>query len=74
MKQKINTTTLLNTAQAAHHLGLKNPNTLNVWRATKRYIIPYVKVGRLVRYRLEDIDAFLRERTIGKINKEENAE
>ncbi len=34
-------------------------DTLAVWRSTKRYDLPYVKVGRLVRYKLTDIEAFL---------------
>ena len=33
--------------------------TLAVWRATKRYNLPYVKVGRLVRYRRSDITDFI---------------
>ena len=32
---------------------------LAVWRATKRYNLPYVKVGRLVRYRRSDITDFI---------------
>lgn len=33
--------------------------TLAVWRSTGRYDLPYVKVGRLVRYRRADIEAWL---------------
>lgn len=33
--------------------------TLAVWRCTKRVVIPFVKIGRAVRYRPEDIDAFI---------------
>jgi len=32
--------------------------TLSTWRCTKRYPLPYVKVGRLVRYRLTDVEDF----------------
>jgi len=39
--------------------------TLQVWRCTKRYPLPYVKVGRLVRYRTSDLQAFLQSRTMG---------
>jgi len=53
---------LLTTTQAAARLGI-NPNTLGVWRATRRYPLPYIKVGRLVRYRSEAIEAFLQSRT-----------
>lgn len=51
-------------AQAAAFLDVK-PTTLQVWRCTKRYPLPFVKVGRLVRYRQSDLDAFLRSRTQG---------
>ncbi|HUX81496.1 MAG TPA: helix-turn-helix domain-containing protein [Halothiobacillus sp.] len=33
--------------------------TLEVWRCTGRYNLPYVKVGRLVRYPLKGIAEFL---------------
>lgn len=48
---------LLTTKQAAKLLGIQ-PNTLAVWRVTKRHNIPYVKMGRLARYRLADILTF----------------
>jgi len=38
--------------------------TLAVWRATARYPLPYVKVGRNVRYRRGDVAAFLESRTV----------
>ena len=34
--------------------------TLNVWRHTKRYPLPYVMVGTAIRYRREDVIDFLR--------------
>ena len=37
--------------------------TLAVWRSTGRYDLPYVKVGRKVMYRLEDIQSFIEKRT-----------
>ena len=39
------------------------PGTLSVWRCTGRYKIPFIKVGRLVRYRMSDLDAWLKSRT-----------
>ena len=54
---------LLNNEQAANYLGVA-PNSLAVWRATKRYPLPYIKVGRLVKYRRADLDAFLQSRTV----------
>ena len=59
MSPPIEAVTLLNDAQAARVLGLTNPKTLAVWRSTKRYNIPYVKYGRIVRYRPKDLHAFL---------------
>lgn len=48
--------------QAACALGVKT-STLAVWRSTGRYKLPYLKVGRLVRYRLADLAEFLARRT-----------
>lgn len=39
------------------------PGTLGVWRSTGRYGIPFIKVGRKVRYRLADLQAWLESRT-----------
>jgi excisionase family DNA binding protein len=55
---------LFNTQFAAQYLGV-TVSTLEVWRSTKRYPLPYVKVGRLVKYRRADLDAFLESRTVG---------
>ena len=59
------TESLLTQEQAAEILGV-TPGTLSVWRCTKRYNIPYIKVGRLVRYRKSVLDAFLDLRTHGE--------
>ena len=50
--------------EAADYLGIK-PQTLCSWRCTRRYNLPFIKVGRLVRYRPEDVEAFLESRTMG---------
>lgn len=55
---------LRDTAFAAQYLGVKPP-TLDIWRCTKRYPLPFIKVGRLVRYRQSALDAFLLSRTQG---------
>ncbi|MDP7142707.1 MAG: helix-turn-helix domain-containing protein [Alphaproteobacteria bacterium] len=47
---------LLTTQQVSKILGV-SVGTLAVWRTTKRYNLPYVKSGRLVRYREEDVQA-----------------
>lgn len=54
---------LLTPRQVAEILGV-TVETLNVWRATKRYNLPYTKIGHLVRYRSQDVEAFIQERTI----------
>lgn len=55
---------LLNTEQAAAYLGVTS-RTLEVWRCTKRQAIPYIKVGRLVKYRKTELDQWLARQTIG---------
>jgi hypothetical protein len=53
---------LLDEKAAADPLQLA-PGTLSVWRSTGRYRIPFVKVGRRVRYRRADLEAWLASRT-----------
>jgi len=53
---------LLNEQQAARTIDV-TPGTLSVWRSTGRYNLPFIKVGRKVRYRRADLDAWLESRT-----------
>ena len=53
---------LLDERAAAALLNIA-PGTLSVWRSTGRYRIPFVKVGRRVRYRRSDLEAWLVSRT-----------
>lgn len=39
-----------------------SPGTLSVWRSTGRYNLPFLKVGRKVRYRRADLLAWLEKR------------
>jgi predicted site-specific integrase-resolvase len=55
--------TLITPQKAAQMLGIA-PQTLAVWRCEKRYGLAYVKVGARVRYRVSDIERFLRKRTL----------
>lgn len=55
---------LYTTKQAAARLDVSE-NTLTVWRCTKRYNLPYLKIGRNVRYTGEALDKFLKSRTVG---------
>lgn len=52
----------LDTIEAAKYLGVA-PATLQVWRSTGRYCIPFLKIGGRVRYRLSDLDNWLKSRT-----------
>lgn len=51
------TAALLTPQDVADRLGVST-TTLATWRCTKRYPLTYVKIGRLVRYRVTDVDAF----------------
>jgi excisionase family DNA binding protein len=55
------TSPLLTEAQAAAYLGVK-PTSLLVWRSTGAHRIPFVRVGRLIRYRQADLDAWIASR------------
>lgn len=48
----------MNQQQAAEYLGT-TVGTLNTWRNTGKNKIPYFKWGRCIRYRKEDLDAFV---------------
>lgn len=54
---------LLGEAEAAEMLGVRK-NTLATWRHLGRYSLAYVKIGRSVRYRLADLQAFIAARTV----------
>jgi excisionase family DNA binding protein len=62
--QKIAPSGLMTTEQAAEYLAVK-PATLQVWRSTNRKKLTYVKVGGQVRYRRQDLDAFITENLHG---------
>jgi excisionase family DNA binding protein len=55
---------LLNREQAAEYLGVR-PQTLSSWACLGRYELPFIKVGRLIRYRKGDLDAWLETRRVG---------
>lgn len=46
-------------------LGVKT-ETLSVWRSTGRYGLPYLKIGRLIKYRVSDLAEFLANSTTTK--------
>jgi len=52
---------LLDDKAAAAMLDV-SPGTLSVWRSTGRYNLPFLKIGRKVRYRRADLDAWMAKR------------
>ena len=56
-------TPLLSRRQAAEYLGVKE-QTLANWITTGRYRLPCVKVGRLAKYRMADLEQFIAARTV----------
>ena len=55
---------LLTTEEAAAYLKLK-PNTLERWRSQYPHRLPFVKIGRTVKYRKEYLNAFVSENRQG---------
>jgi excisionase family DNA binding protein len=54
---------LLTQEEAADFLNVK-AHTLSIWRSTGRHELPYVKVGRAVRYRRSDLEKWLAKNTV----------
>jgi len=57
---------LLKPEITAEILGV-DVKTLAVWRCTKRYPLPWVRIGRNVMYKPEDVQAFIESRTISPV-------
>jgi len=60
MKSKFES--LLDPERVAAILGV-SVKTLNVWRCTGRYALPFVKIGARVKYRASDVERFIELRT-----------
>ena len=56
---------LLSRKEAAQLLGVSEM-TLAIWKSTKRYDLPCVKMGALAKYRYGDLMAFIEKRTVNK--------
>lgn len=56
---------LLTPAQTAQYIGISQ-QTLAKWRSQGTYKLPYVKVGRVVRYQLSDLLVWLETRRRGQ--------
>jgi excisionase family DNA binding protein len=55
---------LFSKAEAAAYLNIAE-QTISNWLTTGRYNLPYVRVGRLIRFKKSDLDAFIARRTVG---------
>lgn len=49
---------LMTRKEAALYLGVKE-QTLALWAHANRYDLPYYKIGRHAKYKLEDLDGFI---------------
>lgn len=55
---------LVSRKEAADILNVQ-PQTLAKWASAQRYDLPYIKVGKAVRYRRSDLRAFMDRNTVG---------
>lgn len=55
---------LIDRNTAAEILGVR-PQTLACWATTGRYPLPFVRIGRRVKYRLADLEAFIERNIVG---------
>ena len=55
---------LLNREEAAKYLGV-SPSTLANWACSRKFNLPYFRVGKSVRYRKADLDVFIQS---GEVN------
>jgi excisionase family DNA binding protein len=67
MEEKLNNmkTRLMTRKEAAEYLGVESA-TLDNWATTKRYKLKFYKVGRLCKYRVEDLEEFIASRTVNE--------
>ena len=60
---------LMTPAEVAELLGVQ-VQTLTAWRCRGAQELPYVKAGRLVRYREADVERFVQMRTVGVLRED----
>lgn len=54
---------LLNRKEAGEYLGV-SLHTLAYWKCKKTHDIPTVKIGKLVKYRISDLERFVESRVV----------
>ena len=57
--------TLLTRKEAAEFLGYSE-QTLAIWKCVNRYPLPYLKIGRKIRYKLADLQHFKMEFSLNR--------
>ena len=60
---------LLSRKEAAQFLGVSE-TTLAIWKSSKRYALPCIKIGGRAKYRNSDLLHFIESRTIGQVSPE----
>ena len=58
--KRSNNDPLFSRKEAADYLGV-HERTLANWKCNKRYSLPTTKIGRLVKYKQSDLEAFIQE-------------
>ncbi|QSA97122.1 helix-turn-helix domain-containing protein [Methylococcus sp. EFPC2] len=64
---------IMDRPEAAKYLGLSE-QTLASWACTGRHSLPFVRLGRRVKYRKSDLDAYLASHTVNGATTEEAAQ
>ncbi len=64
MTNQINVKSVFTVSEAAQYLGLAM-STLNKWRCYQNEGPAYIKLGKAVRYRKEDLDAYIENVRVG---------
>ena len=63
-----NASEMLTREEAAEYMGIAT-QTLANWASTNRHDLPFTRVGRSVRYRKSDVDAWINRQTVNPIQR-----
>jgi excisionase family DNA binding protein len=66
LKPIIGETKLMSQVEAANYLNT-SVGVLNTWRCTGKQKIPHIKWGRKIRYRKEDLDAWIESQSVNSL-------